>query len=125
MGIDLLDLTFEIEKKHQLFMSKGLLATLVATQEPNGTNRNGMSRMDYSVGRFYDAFRQCLHHACSNCRRKNGKVVDNVFICDRCGNVLARGDLSWEDFCEHLATVVCPKQKIERATWLIADLGFS
>ena len=131
MGLDFLDFTLTLEKKHNICVSVAVVEDIAKAFEKVAWNRcNG--RRDMRVGRFYEALRPHCFHMCSACRalvntsqRRPLKSRPARDECPQCGEKLRPAELSWAQACEALGAVTgCIASKIEREQWLRKDLKF-
>jgi hypothetical protein len=124
MGIGLLELTFMVEKKHNLcFDSRRAVPELTHAQRDNGTTWLGSVRRDWKVDAFYGCLSRHFYHPCACCHK--GPATQSP-ECKECGAILTHAELKWQDFCDALATMLDKRpDAIQPNMWLIGDLGFS
>jgi hypothetical protein len=125
MGIDFLDLTFSLEKKHRLcvILGKKGIDAFLAVQSDAGKGWLGNQRRDWNVGDFY----QCLNHLytlCPQCKKVPKNGWQNT-TCPKCHVPLTPGSLTFEKFSAILQEIVGKKKVITRDKWMRIDLEFS
>jgi hypothetical protein len=117
MGLELLDLQFQLERENHLSIDWHTLAGYGDPASPHG--------FDIRVGGFY---RFITTHGIPLCRAKKCRYplrsLSLEGICPECGTPYSIATLSWEAFVERLAIVLAVKQsQITPDAWLRQDLG--
>jgi len=126
MGIDFLDLTLKLEKKHRLCAILGKKGTdeFLAAQSDAGKGWFGNQRRDWKVGDFYECLNRHLYALCPQCKKvPKGSWQDAM--CPKCHLPLTTGSLTFEEFSAILQEIVGKKKVITRDKWLQTDLEFS
>ena len=129
MGIDFLDLSFQIEKKCHLKLEKHAFEHFARAKEDHEFEVPGclgmrVYRGDWRVGTFYELMRDHTLPICTKCRRTLPKQLVTV-ACPHCGMPCTYAPLTWNQFCESLVAVIGKSPgEIRRDHWLQGDLGF-
>ena len=126
MGIDLLDLTFRLEKRHKVcFDGKSVVAMFAKVKVDVPGRRWWQSKSDFKVGQFFEAVRALSYSQCAQCTMYHS-TLPNGPVCSGCGRPLQPSNLTWEQFADALAEVLKKKPAdITPDKWLIQDYGFS
>lgn len=135
MGIDFLDMVFQIEKKHGVSLKPIFRDNPAAAELRNlgqmvpGRRFFGrrLMRWDIRTGRFFAFLRPHLVPWCQKCKASLPWMVGPAGAgrCPGCGRDFQWSEVTWDSFREILSSMLGKKVgDIHEDSWLVSDLNF-
>jgi hypothetical protein len=123
MGLDMLDMTFHLERTHHLHLSlEGAFRRLEITKDSKRQSLWRGYRCDWKVGTFFECIRPHFYYLWPTCQ-EGAAPRESPPRCRKCGNPLSPADLTFEQLVDALHAVT-RKNSITKDLWLRTDLDF-
>lgn len=127
MGLDWLDIQFQIEKAHHVKIPRIPAESVLKVRETYQTKDwlgRTVEHNDWKAGSVFELMRDHSIPVCTKCRAEL-KGLPLAGQCPKCGRPYTYAILTWENFQQYLGKVLGTEPaSITREQCLVRDLGF-